>query len=240
MKLLFRPLVLLLALVLFGSACSSSTPIPTEPRATATSVPTSIPTATPTTSPIFRDDFSGALEVGWTWIREDGSLWSLTSKPDFLSFVLQANPMRNLLVRDVSSENFQITTRVLFTPESNFQFAGLLVYQDDGTIARFARIFCDLPNGCVGNGLYFEGSQGNTYVGPNLATETQSKDEAYLRISKTGSHFTASYSEDGEQWTVIGEHEFVMPDPKVGLMTGNSSVDGKEAYFDYFTLQEMP
>jgi hypothetical protein len=37
-----------------------------------------IPTATPENQ-IFRDDFSGTLQPGWTWEHENTDRWSITS-----------------------------------------------------------------------------------------------------------------------------------------------------------------
>jgi beta-xylosidase len=238
MKTSIRPkVILLINLVLIVSACSPSSPIPPSP---STIPPSPTPQATATVSANFQDDFSDKLEPGWSWIKEENTIWDLTTKPGYLSIVLQDQPAPNIIVRAITSENFQIITHVLFTPTSNFQIAGLLVYQDEETLAQFGRAFCDLQNGCVGNGIYFEGAQNKQYIGPNLATETLKKDEAYLRLDKIGSLFTGYYSEDGNNWIVIGEHEFAMLSPKVGLIAGNSFVAGTVAYFDYFIQKELP
>ena len=254
-----RSLGTILSLLAFGvSACSAATPIPTttlsaptasatpiptitQPPPTVTPLPTATPTWTPTAIPVFWDDFSGEFLPGWTWIRENDALWSLDSEPGFLRIVLQnARPPRNLLVRDVGSDNFQIMTHVRFKPTSNFQFAGLLVYQDDETMASFGRAYCDVQNQCVGNGIYFDAFQNGQFLGKNFGTDTQLKDEAYLRLDKVGSRLTGYYSENGTDWMMIGEHEVSMLDPKVGLITANSFIVGMTAYFDYFTVMEMP
>lgn len=219
--------------------------LPTPVRfATRTVVPptaTAPPISTPTEIPVFWDDFSNDFLPGWSWIRENDALWSLTSEPGFLRIVLNnSRPPRNLLVREVTLDNFQISTHVLFEPTSNFQFAGLLVYQDDDTIVSLGRAYCDRQNVCVGNGIYFDATQSGQYIEPNFGTDTQVKDEAYLRIDKVGSLLKGYYSEEGSYWMLIGEHEVSMFDPKVGLITANSFVVGMVAKFDYFTVVEMP
>lgn len=246
-------LIALLTFVFIASGCApAATPTPsptaTEPPAptntnappAATMTATTAPTATPTEIPVFWDDFDGELQPGWTWIRENDALWSITSD-GYLRIVLQGGSLpRNLLVRDVASENFQIVTHVLFTPTSNFQFAGLLVYQDDNTKAAFGRAYCNTQNACVGNGVYFDRVDKGQWNNVNYATDTKLKDEAYLRLDKVGNLFSAYYSEDGSNWTLIGEHEVIMLDPKVGLIATNSNVAGMVALFDYFTLMETP
>jgi hypothetical protein len=92
----------------------------------------------------------------------------------------------------------------------------------------------------VGNGIYFDAYQNGQFLGKNFATDTQVKDEAYLRIDKSGTKFTGYYSENGSDWMMIGEHEVSVTDPQVGLITANSQVVGMVAYFDYFTVIEMP
>ncbi len=239
--------------ILLSACASPAMPSPTLtplPAVTSTSLPTAtqpVPTvtptltATPTEIPIFWDDFSGEFLPGWSWIRENDALWSLTSEPGFLRIVLDsAGRSRNLLVRDVPSENFQITTHVFVKPTSNFQGAGLLVYQDDKTAVSLTRAYCNTKNVCVGNGVYFDRFENGNWIGSNFGTDTQLKDEAYLRIDKEGSLFTAYYSDDGANWQVIGQHEVFITDPKVGLTNGGSHIVGAIALFDYFGLQAMP
>lgn len=197
-----------------------------------------VPTSIPTPLAVFQDDFSADLQPGWTWDRGNDALWSLTSQPGFLRMVLESAP--NLLVRDVGGDNFQVTTHLLFTPTSNFQFAGLIIYQDDGTKIQLGRAYCDRQNTCVGNGIYFDAVEDGQPRAENFATETQHTDEAYLRILKTGPLLTGYYSEDGASWSWIGQHEVSMTDPRVGLVAGQSHEVGAVALFDYFTLMNMP
>jgi regulation of enolase protein 1 (concanavalin A-like superfamily) len=148
--------------------------------------------------------------------------------------------LRNILLREATSQNFQITTHVQFEPTSNFQGAGLIVYQDDLNTVALIRAFCNTPGQCVGNGIYFDNIQSGNWTGTNFGTDTVAKDEAFLRIDKTGSTLTGYYSEDGSNWVAIGTHDAPLADPKVGLLAGNSNVVGATAYFDYFMLQDMP
>ena len=239
--------------ILLSACAPPAMPSPTvspPPAATSTSLPTATqpaPTVTPTFTatatpyPLFWDDFSGELQPGWSWIRENDALWSLTSQPGFLRIVLDsAGRSRNLLVRSVASENFQITTHVLFKPTTNFQAAGITVYQDDAIMVNLIRAYCNTTNVCVGNGAYFDRIENGRFTGSNFGIDTKLKDEAYLRIDKEGSVFTAYYSDDGANWQAIGQHELFMTDPKVGLTNGGSHIVGAIALFDYFGLQEMP
>jgi predicted amidohydrolase YtcJ/regulation of enolase protein 1 (concanavalin A-like superfamily) len=200
-----------------------------------------VPASIPAPLAVFQDDFSGSLQPGWTWVDGDDTLWDLTSQPGFLRMELESDfQSSDLLVRDVGSDNFQITTHLLFTPASNYQFAGLIIYQDDGTKIQLGRAYCGQQNACVGNGIYFDALDNSQPRAENFATETKLVDEAYLRIYKEGSLLTGYYSEDGASWSLIGQHEVSMTDPLVGLIAGQSYETGAAALFDNFTLVEMP
>ena len=211
--------------------CPFMVPLPSETESSGNS-----PIHTPLA--VFRDDFSSNLQPGWTWVNDDDTLWNLKFLPGFLHTALEMAP--NYLVRDVGSEDFQITTHLLFTPTSNYQFAGLIIYQDDETKFQLGRAYCDLQNKCVGNGIYFDAVEGGQVRGENFATAVNRADEAYLRIDKIGSLLTGYYSEDGTNWSWIGEHEILITNPQVGLTAGQSLATGAVALFDYFTLMEMP
>ena len=252
-----RRLALLVACILLGVSCSSlappasATPPPTPSQAPLPTSTIPLPTAKPSPSatlapsatplPTFRDEFDGTLAAGWTWIRERPTNWSLTSNPGFLTITLEGGTFhRNLIARDAGSPNFEISTHVIFTPKSNFQFAGLLVYDSDESMATFGRAFCNLAGPCKGNAIYFDNLQDGQLVSPNFAMTTRSLDQAYLRITRIGTTLTGSYSEDGTAWRIIGQHFVHMDAPKVGVYAGNSYVVGVEARFDYFELVEFP
>jgi hypothetical protein len=158
--------------------------------------------------------------------------------------------VENILLRQAPLANFEITTRVLFTPYSNFQGAGLIVYQDDNAALFFRRAMCYLPqvpDVCVGNGLYFdnynkdEGVPESGYsIGPNFPTQTSNPSEAYLRLTRQGRDYTAYFSEDGETWIEIGKHEADLFPSYVGLVASGAFELPAEADFDYFTLEELP
>ncbi len=243
---------------------ASPSPLPPTSIPTATIIPTSTPeptptpnpTPTPTPYPPFRDDFEQLLEPGWTWIREDPFLWNLTEKPGFLRIYLspqdrgQDEASNKYLVRHAPEGNFEITTRVLISPFTNFHMAGLIIMQDEGYNIRFSRIYCylpTLPGLCVGNGLYFdyqnecEGvpDEGDL-IGPNYATSTLSQSEAILKITREGRIYTAYFSEDGETWVTIGRHEADILPMYVGLFTSTDWNHPTTANYDYFTLETIP
>ena len=227
----------------------TSTPVPTvTPGPTDTPVPIP-PTATPVveTPGLFRDDFDGALAAGWSWIREDPTHWNLTDAPGALRILLQPGgivrppglPPNNLLLRQAPDGDFEIATLVHFAPTSDFQFAGLLIYQDDANALQFGRAFCSAPDTCIGNGIYFDRDQHGGF-GENYETATANQSEAHLRLRREGTTYTGFYSEDGVNWIVIGQHTAELTSLRVGLIAAQAYEPEATADFDYFTIEMLP
>jgi cytochrome c len=231
--------------------------IPTpEPSATAiveeaspTPEPTSSPqpTATPVTDPVvvFRDDFEGALSAGWAWLRDEPASWNLTDSPGSLRITLQdgfivLGTAKHVLLRDAPSGSFEIETFVRCTPTSNFQLAGLAVYQDDSNFLQFGRAFCDRPEGCVGNGVYFDNVVDGEGTGSGFGTVTASESQAHLRLRREADTYTAYYSEDGADWIVIGQHINSLTPSRVGVIAGQAVQVETTAEFEHFTVTALP
>lgn len=204
---------------------------------------------TSSTSHTFRDDFNNELDNGWEWLYEFVGGWNLNDRPGFLRIEVPLNA-KQFLVRNAPEGNFEITTRVLVTPDQNFQQAGLIILHDDGHMLMFHRGYAFFPNVdcCIGNALYYDnidfdlGLPGAGYGIDLLSpTKTDEMDEAYLRLTREGKTYTAYYSNDGENWTTVGKHEVDWVPVYVGIQTsGNQNSTPADADFDYFTLETFP
>jgi beta-xylosidase len=237
------------------AACSGSTPEAQPGSQAPTTAPNHIPprsaiqALTPSSSAtleadvLFHDPFEGSLTSGWIWMEEINDRWSLSATPGSLRIILNRgnlkNP-RNLLLRKAPEGDFQISTLLRFTPSSNFQFAGLVVYQDPQNHLQHGRAFaqCDAAF-CKGNALYFD-SVAQDRLGPsNFATLVTEKGTAYLRIRRRGSSYTAQYSSDGRGWTEIGRHTNHLTPIYVGLMAGQAYQAEAVAEFEFFTIEAL-
>ncbi|HSJ55497.1 MAG TPA: BMP family ABC transporter substrate-binding protein, partial [Anaerolineae bacterium] len=189
---------------------------------------------------VWADQFADStLDPDWSWIAEDPTHWSLTANPGFMRLVTQA-PNNNRLVRAVPGGDFEIRTRVLFTPQENYQIAGLYVYGDEDNYLRLGRAYCDAaPPVCVGNGIYFDAVEGGVGVGGNCAMTTVIQGEAYLRLVREGANFTGYVSTDGTGWAPLCSHTVGFEPIQVGLAAGNQGTAAAEipADFDFFALQ---
>jgi len=248
----------------FGVSCfSRPTAMPTStPTPTATRTPTPTPTATRpatqtavylpllmkvlTTCPsgdVFYDGFDIAtLDPAWSWVNEDPTHWSLSARPGFLRIVSSSGAIweENLLLQDAPSGDFTVTTRMLFQPTANYQLAGIVLYEDAENHLVLGRAFCDAsPPNCVGNGIYFDNDEGGQDVGSNYASSTTSLGEAYLRVVRVGTTYYGYYSEDGENWSLVGSHIRATADlSKVALGVGQDQSGARiPADFDFFELR---
>src|SRR5258706_2164285 len=213
------------------------------PLLTSTSVPTSIPLTEISSDTNFRDDFVDQLADGWTWIAEDPSKWSLSKVAGSLQIIASDASFDgpylplNILLRDAPIGDFEITTSLRFTPTSNFQFAGLVIFQDHGNVLQFGRAFCDVVNACVKDGVYFDDFQDGSVNGSNYATPFHGQ-VIYLRLRRIGNTYTGYYSEDGEKWVMTGEHARDLSQARVGLVAAQASTE-IPAVFDYFTMTAL-
>lgn len=184
------------------------------------------------------DDFSsGILNSRWSWVREAPSYWSLVERPGFLRIRTQQTfaSVNNLLVQDAPVGDYEITTRLLFTPVQNYQIAGLLIYLDDGNYMTLGRAYCDAPPPiCVTNGIYFDHTGG----GGNYAMTTPVQGEAYLKLVRRGMAYSGYVSTDGVAWTLVGVHTAAVTLPKIGLRVSNQIEGASEipADFDFFAV----
>ncbi len=202
------------------------------------------PTVEVTDGGIFTDDFDSQLSDGWDWIAQDQATWSLSEAPGFFQIIASdasldgsASPT-NILFRYTDAQNFEATTLLRFTPTINYQFAGFIIFQDGNNALQFGRAFCDNPDLCVGDGLYFDNITDSQFGGNNFGTGI-SGDEVYLRLRRAGNLYTAEYSTDGENWIEIGEHEREFTTVNIGLIAAQAPIP-IAAQFDYFTLKEIP
>jgi len=172
-------------------------------------------------------------------VRGDATHRSLSDRSGFLRITTQAgdlaansNDARNLLLRSAPGDDYEITTRVEFTPMQNTQQADLLVYQNDDNYLTLSRLY---DNALGGNAVQFVHETGGTATAVDLSTDLTI---IYLRIVKVGTTYTGYYSPDGIGWTQVGQFTGVsLAAPQIGLSAWNGgSAPEIPADFDWFCL----
>jgi arabinan endo-1,5-alpha-L-arabinosidase len=239
------------ASALLISACGTSTQtanpqVASNPPTREPVQPTSeVVNTEPVTDPnYFRDDFDATLGAGWQWMREDPSNWSLSAVPGTLQINVDSGQVsdetiRNLLLRQAPTGNFQIETKVTFRPNADFQFAGLIVYESPPNIIQAGRAFCDLADVCVGEGLYVDYYNNGNFVTPNFAAAYTDSD-IYLRLLRQGDTYTFQSSSNGSEWILRGGTVSTMNPLQIGLVAGQNTVGLISAQFDYFEVRSLP
>lgn len=187
------------------------------------------------------DDFdSSSLDSRWNWIREDSSHWSLTDHSGYMRITTQTGgiygnyyaPEPNILLTDAPVQDFQITTKVTITPTQDHQTAGILYYQDDDNYLNLVHVH---DYGVwVSFHAEVDGNASYVYYPQEVLTPT-----LYLRMVRQNTIFTGYYSEDGSNWTEIGQHTIVLVNPKIGVAACNGYPGIAEipADFDFFDTQ---
>lgn len=207
------------------------------------SIQASKPSAKPSST--WRDDFDAGLLEPWEWLNENPARWNVIENPGYLRIYASTitDGLENLLLIPAGYGDFVISTRMIFSPDTNFQFGGLIIYQDENNFLQFGRSFCDRPKACVGNGIYFDNLLRGSVRDGNFATATNSLDNAYLRLERRGDEVRALYSGNGTNWIEIGTHlipsEFQVNG--VGLIASqdfNTPDHDIPADFDFFEFAE--
>ena len=249
-----RYLMLITATLLLTACRLPITPMVPEqinlkPTRTPTLPPTQTPTPQPTFTPIpptadpifFRDKFDGKLETGWIWMREVPDQWNLAAVPGSLQIdtgrgFINSQNMSNVLLRPVPEGDFQIETKLSFLPDDNFQFAGLIIYEDEYNFLQAGRAYCH-SGVCVRNGLYMNHYQNGLIVPPNFGQPYQQSNVVILRLIRKGAAYIFEMSADGRMFFIVGEHVSDINPIQIGLATGQN-IEGAiiPALFDYFEI----
>jgi len=247
--------------LIFFPACNflaPPTPGPSQtviikPSATATMIPSLTPTEVPATiTPFptadpnfFRDDFNEKPAPPWIWVREDPSNWSLTNPPGALQITVgggyvSAHTNTNMLLRPAPLGDFQIETQITFNPRDNFQFAGLIVYENDSNFIQAGRGYCRAFE-CAGEGLYMNYYKKGFVVKPDFGQTYKEVGPILLRLSRRAEAYTFEASTDGKVWFIAGSHTGDLNPLQIGLVTGQR-LQGTNlpATFDYFEVRSLP
>lgn len=223
---------------------SGPTPTPT-PTATSTLTPTPGSTATPTPTPVSGSDSFNSSTLGsqWSWVRQDSTHWSLTAASGYMRIITQTGDihqttatLKNILLQNISGD-WSITTKATFSAKPNqvYQQAGLIVYQDDNNYLKLGRLFL----GSYGGNVFQFGKEVSGTFTEENATDSISSTTVYLKITKSGTSYSAYYSADGTTYTQVGTAQSLsLSTIKAGLFGCNGTQTATELNvdFDYFNV----
>ena len=218
--------------------------------ATATSVAVGFqPADSDPVPPGFRDDFVEKYDEAWTVLNQNTDKISLTKTPGMLTITTEFggiwrhyNNVKNIFLIDtpMKSGDFVMTTRIVgFDPQTNYQQAGLICFNDVDNYAKF--------------GLEFDGGNGGKTLAVVPETDgidhenailqvNDAVDELWLRVVRYNEKYIFSASRDGESYkTVVIQKCNVDYPAKVGIIAKNGNGTGKDApgvdaRFDLFEI----
>lgn len=182
------------------------------------------------------------LESGWSWVRESQGNWAIESNDANVMKLMteegswRGSKPKNIVLRSPGSNtsDFSIATKLEFDASRNFEWAGLIVYQDDGNAITLGR-------SAVGQ-IRFSQIKGGAQTDKNYADPDISKD-IYLKIEKAGTSYKGYYSSDGLTWTTTSDtfNNFTaITTPKVGIFVRklNTAISSKTATFSNFKIND--
>lgn len=194
----------------------------------------------PVDQALFREEFNGELAAGWTWENEVPDRWTIEGGSLHLDPPPQTSsnwePANNVLLRSPGASTYTVVTRSFFAPSSNFQAAGITVYEDEGNSIQLVHAFCDdeLPS-CVGEGIYFDNIVDGA-VPENQGGRARASDRIFLRIDLIGNAYTGWYSLDGVAWTTAGTIRRDFTSPRVGIVARGNDPQPPVSSFEFFLI----
>ncbi|MBN2262023.1 MAG: DUF1349 domain-containing protein, partial [Prolixibacteraceae bacterium] len=182
--------------------------------------------------PSVSDEFDQP-QVGeqWQWVRENKANYTLSSPKGALTITSDkgdisegSNNAANLLLQSANTD-WTIETKLNCsrTP-SQPENAGIVAYQNDDNFVKlmFRAVIKTTRQRGVQPGtidlLIEENGIAKSIVSVNLKEEIVGDKYLWLRLSKTGSAYSAAYSLDGEAFEELGASEIALKDIKAGLI----------------------
>lgn len=143
------------------------------------------------------------------------------------------------LLRSVTG-NFEIETRVKFSPKQDYQGAGILVYSNDSNYLRLERCYGGTGGG--ESGIRLDSREDEIY--DPIATPDKfptNAGEVELKIRRIGKDFIGFWREVGKsQWIEVGKVTTNYPETvQVGLI-GINTADDITAEFAYIIFSGQP
>ncbi len=179
------------------------------------------------------DDFKkSTLGKQWTWVRENAKNWSLDKTSGAMvikasdgEIMSASNNGENILLQTANSD-WTIESEMIFSKrltETNQQ-GGILVYQDDDNYIKLA--YDNVLKGFMGTSEFVElavetnGAQSSA-ANFKITDLPDTNIPFKFKLVKKGCVYTAYYSIDGKDYTLLGETEAVLTNTKAGLFVFN-------------------
>ena len=194
--------------------------------------------------------------AGWSTITDPGSDCQITSVlkvtvPDTNHDLNPRRGMNALRLLKKAKGDFAVQVKVTgdFTPGDTstgpgraFNGAGLLIWQDENNFLRLERNAYWVSNLLLCYPPLIEHWRDGKYrgvnSGPTRADEFFKGRSTWLKLRRQGERVTASFSHDGDEWTVAKEFKVDFPDEvSVGIAALNTSNAAFSVEFEAFEIK---
>ncbi|WP_345630256.1 glycoside hydrolase family 3 C-terminal domain-containing protein [Rugosimonospora acidiphila] len=200
------------------------------------------------------DEFdSSTLGSQWHWVREAPADWSLSTNPGSLTITPKTgdlttttNTAQNILLQPALGDWTQ-TTKLAFNhrPNAATQQGGIIAYQDDDNYLKFD-LEATSPTNIQFNTALEDNLNGvqvtQTLNTLNANAILPADNTIWLRMSKSGAHYSTSYSLDGTTWVPVWTTGATLNNPQVGLFAFNraGATTDLQVGFDSFHVDASP
>jgi hypothetical protein len=182
------------------------------------------------------DEFNGSTPGNqWEWLRENPAGYSLLKNTGSLAITSETGDVsegtdnaRNILLQSANNDWTIETKLVCSRTPSQPENAGILAYQDDQNFVKlmFRAVIKTTRMGRSGEQVQAgtidlmmeENGIAKSMATFNLREEIIGKNALILKLEKTGSIYTASYSLDGDKYVLLGTANILLRDIRAGLI----------------------
>ena len=197
------------------------------------------------------DEFDGTELDGCRWAASvrynsntasvaDGHLKVVTEPGD----INGSNPTSpsNFILQEAPEGDWVASTRFKAPLEHRYQLAGLLMYGDDDNYAKADVVAYNVPGSALDLRAELAAEKNGSGVGGGDQVDIADSTESgywYVRVTRTGTTYTAEVSDGGVNWTPIGDGiTYDGPLSSLGLMAiGPEQEEPVTVEFDWFTLE---
>lgn len=182
----------------------------------------------------------------WNWVRENSSDWSLTKNKGSLTITsnkgdikADSNNAQNILLQSANTD-WIIESKIIFSrkPSGFSQHGGLLVYQDDDNYVKFVYgagggQFWRSANNQSGSIIILTEENGyqKEIATINMTDIIKDDNTLFMKLSKKGTKYSASYSIDGVDYKSVGTADILLKDIQAGVMNCEGTLDPRMAWF---------
>ncbi|WP_022894858.1 ThuA domain-containing protein, partial [Agromyces subbeticus] len=196
------------------------------------------------TSAPLSDEFDGpALAATWGLRSADGK--PITQSGGSLDLPVTAGDINEASTGPVSFAGkplpagaWEATTKITLAHNSHWQWAGLVVHQNDNEYNKLAFV----RNQSGGRFIEFQSETAGSRTTPSApALPAGFPTTIQLKLTSNGTTLTGAYSADGQTWSALGGSLQLKPNAKIGVMAaGDLGATPVTAKVDWFHFSPEP